>query len=661
LVKRNNTFHCILLFALWSFILSIGLLSDVFASQVVVPHTVKTSVLAVTVSEAEISSGSVVGISLEIVSGSGRVFIDTFPAAKIDTQVSARIAKDIACYYAGIDCSEIDFIYTIESQVSQISGPSAGVSLTALTYSALTRLPLLEGVVATGTINSGGFVGSVGGISQKIQAAASQSMNTVLIPYGEEIDQQHNMSYIDYGKSVGVNVVAVSDFSQVLELMTGAKVSFMNDTLLFPTFYSELMSGISVRLCDNAKQVLSSVSANFSYISQYTLSQSDLEDPLVNESVFMSLVNSNSYRQYLRGYELYNRSIQSLDESDYYSAASYCYGSLIDLYELSNVSTDFFSEHTQKLYDTFSLPTYETYADFLTYMLVQERVLESKKLFNQSQSIGQSSVREVISSVGNISPVTQANVSTQHNVSLLNQTASVVFDRRLIIQAYLRMQTALEWATFFTHYGSPVSYTDIRISHACQLKILEILDRKNYISTYTSTVDIDSRISSIRQQSDMIMCLYDASKLKAEMDVAISTYGLTTNVSSLLSLRAKVVERLLVSQTLKKHYPIISYSYYQYALSLVEYDPASALLYLQYALELADLPVYLGTQSATPFVETTATFSFIKQRMLREHSFTLGFCAGLIVCILCIRFESFIRTRFFRKKEPALVGKKLRK
>jgi hypothetical protein len=621
------------------------LLVNVSASEMKLPHTVKSSVLAVTISDSDISSGSVVAVSLEIVSGSGRVFIDTFPAAKIDTQVSARIAKDIACYYAGVDCNEIDFIYTIESQVSQISGPSAGVSLTALTYSALTRLPLLEGVVATGTINSGGFVGSVGGIEQKIIAASQKKINTVLIPFGEEFDPQKNTTYQQFGKTLGVQVIPVSDFSQVLEYMTGTKVSFIQESLEYPEFYTKLMSGISTRLCQKAQKTL--------------------------EQIQRTTV-SPQYEQYIRAYELYNRSILSINNSEYYSSASFCYGSLIESYDLSNITTEFFATNTKKTIENYTIPEYKTYADFLTYMLVQERIQESKKLYEQSKQtveqkpvMSNSETKTTTNQTNNSKQNTQNQTITsidsqeskiEKNQSSLVQT-TVEFNRRVIIQAYLRMQTALEWATFFAQQGSPIQYTDIRISQACELKLLEILDRKNYISTYTTTAELESRISSIRTQPDNIMCLYEASKLKAELDVTISTYGLSANISSIVKERAQVVERLVVSQTIKKQYPIISYSYYQYAVSLVEYDPASALLYLQYALELADLPLYLGTQTAQPFVETTATLSFIKTRLLSEHAFTLGVCTGLIVCILCIRIESVIRAICLKKTKRTTIVK----
>ena len=59
--------------------------------------------------------GSTADLFLEIQEGRGRVFLDTYPLTKLDTQMSTRFAKEIACSQSNIDCSKYDFIYTIKS------------------------------------------------------------------------------------------------------------------------------------------------------------------------------------------------------------------------------------------------------------------------------------------------------------------------------------------------------------------------------------------------------------------------------------------------------------------------------------------------------------------------------------------------------------------
>src|SRR3989338_167888 len=129
--------------------------------------------------------GAIADLYLEIKDGSGRVFFDTFPLAKVDTQISARFAKDIACSYIDRDCSIYDFIYTIRADSPIIAGPSAGSAITLLTLSLLDGFKLDESISITGTINSGGIIGPVGGIKEKIDAAKEAGLRKVLIPEGE--------------------------------------------------------------------------------------------------------------------------------------------------------------------------------------------------------------------------------------------------------------------------------------------------------------------------------------------------------------------------------------------------------------------------------------------------------------------------------------------
>jgi len=53
--------------------------------------------------------GGIADLFLEIQPGSGRVFLETFPLTRLDTQISTRFAKEIACDFADVDCNKFDF------------------------------------------------------------------------------------------------------------------------------------------------------------------------------------------------------------------------------------------------------------------------------------------------------------------------------------------------------------------------------------------------------------------------------------------------------------------------------------------------------------------------------------------------------------------------
>ena len=106
------------------------------------------------------SRGSVADLFLEVDEGQGRVFIESFPLSKLDTQISTRFAKEVACSFIEKDCSNYDFFYTIRANSAIIGGPSAGAAIAVLTISVLEDLALDESMTITGTINSGGIIGS---------------------------------------------------------------------------------------------------------------------------------------------------------------------------------------------------------------------------------------------------------------------------------------------------------------------------------------------------------------------------------------------------------------------------------------------------------------------------------------------------------------------
>lgn len=119
--------------------------------------------------------------------GAGRVYISTSPASMVDTQGSARLAAFAASLLAGVDMSSIDFYYDLEAESIIVGGPSAGAAM------ALATLALLEGVecpswvVATGMIQPDTSIGPVGGLKEKLEAAATAGAKLFIIPAGQEV------------------------------------------------------------------------------------------------------------------------------------------------------------------------------------------------------------------------------------------------------------------------------------------------------------------------------------------------------------------------------------------------------------------------------------------------------------------------------------------
>ena len=62
--------------------------------------------------------GGTADLYLTIKPGTGRIFLETFPFTKVDTQMSTRFANEIACDYLDVDCSRYDFFYTLTAKSS---------------------------------------------------------------------------------------------------------------------------------------------------------------------------------------------------------------------------------------------------------------------------------------------------------------------------------------------------------------------------------------------------------------------------------------------------------------------------------------------------------------------------------------------------------------
>lgn len=161
--------------------------------------------------------GVIANLTVSLAPGGGNVWVDTMPLTKIETQVSARMARDVACELLGINCSGIDFYYLMRSDYIMVGGPSAGAPMTVCTLALLLNKTLDPGVIMTGTINPDGSVGPVGGIDDK--ARSLSAYDTFLVPDG---------SLYNSSAFYGVNLVEVRDVFEAFNYYTGYELSFEN-------------------------------------------------------------------------------------------------------------------------------------------------------------------------------------------------------------------------------------------------------------------------------------------------------------------------------------------------------------------------------------------------------------------------------------------------
>lgn len=181
-------------------------------------------------------NGVVTLLRVEARPGTGRTLVDINGILFfVDTQNSIQIATEVAANYTHVKLSDIDLIYSVETNASVIEGPSAGAALTISTIAALEGKQLNHSVMITGTINPDGSIGPVGGIPAKAKASKDAGATLFLVPQGQGIQTtytpvqqcqqiglitycttEYKASSVDVSKDLGINVAQVNNIQDAL-------------------------------------------------------------------------------------------------------------------------------------------------------------------------------------------------------------------------------------------------------------------------------------------------------------------------------------------------------------------------------------------------------------------------------------------------------------
>lgn len=149
----------------------------------------KNDIISKTVPIVAVSSlsgeGTVGRLTVKLIPGNANVLIDTNPFLETDLQYSANIAVTVAKLRSNNYAGNKDFILTYDINGSVIGGESAGAATAIATIAALENKDIKKGIAITGTINHDGSIGRVGGILEKVKAAADAGYKTFLVPEGQ--------------------------------------------------------------------------------------------------------------------------------------------------------------------------------------------------------------------------------------------------------------------------------------------------------------------------------------------------------------------------------------------------------------------------------------------------------------------------------------------
>ncbi|ALL00073.1 Archaeal serine protease [Pyrodictium delaneyi] len=167
--------------------------------------------------------------------GKGIVYFSADPLTELDTQAAARMAALIASILAGVNYYSYDYFIRLESNTSIVGGPSASGAMAVAILAALRGINVPTNFSMTGMVDPDATLGPVGGIPQKLEAAARAGVKVFVIPIGErystDLNTGEKVDIVALGRELGVNVIEASTIADAYEIATGDKLTPKNVTL----------------------------------------------------------------------------------------------------------------------------------------------------------------------------------------------------------------------------------------------------------------------------------------------------------------------------------------------------------------------------------------------------------------------------------------------
>jgi uncharacterized protein len=177
-------------------------------------YTVKLASTEINALAVGPTGGAVLPIKVTLLTpGDGRAYVAGVPEAGEGFGPSAQIALYVAARYSGRPYTNYTALLRVLASDAQVGGPSASGYITVALFALMNNLTLRGDMAMTGIILPDGLVGPVGGVSQKVSAAAEKGIKTVLVPMGEAP-----------GGVSGVRVVEIGTLEDAIYYLTGYRV-----------------------------------------------------------------------------------------------------------------------------------------------------------------------------------------------------------------------------------------------------------------------------------------------------------------------------------------------------------------------------------------------------------------------------------------------------
>ena len=214
--------------------------------------------------------------------------------------------------------------------------------------------------------------------------------------------------------------------------------------------------------------------------------------------------------------------------------------------------------------------------------------------------------------------------------------SSLVERYPILAYAEERFFTTLSWMQFFDMEGKHFIVDEEKLKNMCVQKISEAEERSQYTSLFLGPLrlegiqeKIDTSHRSLNQR-EYFLCIITASQAKADANAILSSLGVAEkSIQDFVKGKRNAVERVIAENSEEGIFPILGYSYYQYAHSLQEREPYTALAYLEYALEMSDIAIYFPEEKS--FFQETTHLIHNKDLILLGEGILIGILATMLV------------------------------
>jgi len=563
LFKKQNIFEIIIvkLILIAIFVGGFYYNSDSFSNEI--------SLLAVNeANDGEIYGGSIITLGLEKKRGTGQIHVNLNTIEDIDTQISIINSQKIACDLFELDCENYDFYYKFDSSALLLKGPSASSAIAILVAKTINEEKINEKIAITGSLNSGGIIGNVGGVEQKIKVAQKNKFTKVLIPAFTPENE------IKVENFTGIKVNRVLDIVEAYNEFNGNEFEIKTYEIKKDE-YNELMKSLAKNICDRYENQL--------------------------EVINISLIKENSTEEiYLnRSKESFEYSNSAMNLSKYYSAGSFCYNANINAKIIINMQSNISEENIDQMLNEkqsgFNIKMIElntdeyqakikTINDFYSYIVLQDRIDEARETIKTATKIK----FQKINKSNNDTNETQIKL---RNGLLLNQKIN------LLSNAEERFETVLLWENFITNQGNQIIFNDEKLNNVCNNIQKQVTMKTTLLESYNINVlneEITKFNSFGNPFSNNYLCIYKGLELNGKINTILNSIGISDN-SSQENIK-KIVEftKSRLSLNSNGDFPLIPYIYTEYSEELLKNnDLGSAMLYANNALSYLDLNIFL--------------------------------------------------------------------